>query len=354
MSHLQRNSGIFATADIAVAIDIFTDIPANSALPEGILNKTADNQVLPAEATFVSSISAHSCVFRLQGAASLAHVPTIIAEGRAALEAAVAAVLFYISACLSFSFYMLFTVCAASTAVPFVPIMAAVCYHLIFLPLMGISLAWSDGDKNSMNIVPPKNDQTVTFGRNERDRLFTSGILKALLPAILPQLLHLIAYGELMIKFEPELVQTQCSASVGPGDWAKIVRCEALKHYFGAARTSAGLFVFAELVLCTIVAPATYVHGTTPILELPPWSGNSLWAYSVVLGLLLVTAILLAAEGGSFSALPWYFYILAVLMPPICVAWNEFLKRTDRRHELRAGKLRRLQFETRLGMWSPK
>lgn len=337
-----------------MAIDIFTDIPENSSLPRDILNKATYNKVLPAEATFVSSISAHSCVFRLKGAAASAHIPSIIAEGRAALEAAVAAVLFYISACLSFSFYMLFTVCAASTAVPFVPIIAAVCYHLIFLPIVGISLAWSDGDENSMNIVPPKNDQKVTFGRNERGRLFTSGILKALLPAVLPQLLHLIAYGELMIEFEPELIQTECAVSIGPGDWAKIVRCEALKHYSGAARTSAGLFAFAELVLCTIVASATYVHGTTPILELPPWSGNSVWLYSAILGLLLVTAILLAAEKGSFSALPWYFYLLAVLMPPICVAWNEFLKRTDRRHELRAGKLRRLQFETRLGMWSPK
>lgn len=310
--------------------------------------------MLPAEVTFVSSISAHSCVFRLKGATASAHIPSIIAEGRAALEAAVAAVLFYISACLSFSFYMLVCVCAASTAVPFVPILAAVCYHLILLPIMGYSLAWSDANKESMNIVPPKNDQTITFGRNERSRLFTSGVLKAMLPAVLPQLLHLIAYGELMIKFEPELVQAQCAASVGPGDWAKIVRCDALKDYSGAARTAAGSFVFAELILCTIVASSTYVHGTTPILELPPWVGNNVWGYSVVLGVLLVVAILLAMEEGSFSALPWYFYFLAVLMPPICVAWNEFLKRTDRRHELRAGKLRRLQFETRLGMWSPK
>ena len=323
-------------------------------LPRDILNKTAYNKVLPAEVTFVSSISAHSCVFRLKGATASSHIPSIIAEGRAALEAAVAAVLFYVSACLSFSFYMLFCLFAVSTAVPIVPILAAVCYLLFFLPILGFSLAWSDPDKDSMNRVPPKNDQAVTFGRNERGRLFTSGVLKAMLPAVLPQLLHLIAYGEFMIKFEPELVQTLCSGSISAGDWAKLVRCEALKDYSGVARTSAGSFAFAELILCTIVASATYVHGTIPVLELPPWRGNRVWAYSVLLGLLVLVAILLATEEGSFSALPWYFYVLALLIPPICLAWNELWKRTDRRHELRAEKLRRLQFETRLGMWSPK
>jgi len=215
-------------------------------------------------------------------------------------------------------------------------------------------MAWSEPDEDIMNRVPPKNDQTITFGRNERFRLFTSSILKAMLPAVLPQILHLIAYGELMIKFEPELVSKECSESVGPGDWAELVRCDALREYSGVARTSAGALVFAELVLCTLVASATHVHGTIPILKLAPWNGNRTWGYTILLGLLLVLAILLTLEKSSISAMPWYFYVLALIMPFMCLVWNEFLKRTDRRHSQRAEKLRRLQFETRLGMWSPK
>ena len=242
---------------------------------------------------------------------------------------------------------MFFCACTVSTALPFVPILGAVCYLLFLLPIVGFTMAWSDPDKDSMNRVPPKNDSSVTFGRNERGRLFTTTLLKALLPAALPQLLHLIAYGELIIYFDPDFVETQCSGSFDQGDWALLLRCDALKEYSGVARTSAGSFVFAELILCTIVASCTYVHGTIPIRELPPWRGNRVWAYSVILGLLIVAAILLATDEGSFSALPWYFYVLALVMPPICIAWNEFLKQVDRKHEMRAEKLRRLQFETR-------
>ena len=383
MSHLPRNSGIFATADISVAIDILAESLESAALPKDAVLTHSYSKVLPAEVTFVSAISAHSCVFRLRGATASSHIPSIIAQGRAALDAAIASVHFYVYACLSLSFYMFFCACGVSTAVPFVPMLGAVCYLLLILPAIGFTMAWTDPDKDSMHRVPPKNDSTVTFGRNERYRLFTTTLLKAMFPAVLPQLLHLITLGEMMIKFEPQFIETHCSESVKEGDWAFLVRCDALREYSGVARTSAGSFVLAELILCTILSSATFVHGTIPVQDLPPWKGNWLWAYAVLLVLVLVAATLLAAEEASFSALSWYYYMLALLMPAFCVAWDEFLKQADRKHEIRNEKLRRLQFETRyddntilnlfhishigcqrsetltsflfrLGMWSPK
>lgn len=352
---MPRNSGIFSSADISVAIDVLAEsIESVTPLPTRV-HSSSYSKVLPSEVTFCSAISSHACVFRLGGATATSHIPDIIAHGRAALEAAVAAVHYYICSCLSFSFFMLFTVCSVSTAVPYVPSLGAVCYLLFLLPLVGFTLGWSDPDKESMNRVPPKNDQNVTFGRNERGRLFMSTLLKSIPPACFPQLMHLIAYGELMIKFEPEYVHAHCAVDVGTGDWAQIVRCSAMKEYSGVARTSAGAFVLAELILCTLIVSATFVHGTIPLQELPPWTGNTLWAYCLTLGLGLLAIILSATvERGSFSALPWYYYVVALVMPAMCVAWNEYLKRIDRKHELRAEKLRRLQFETRLGMWSPR
>jgi hypothetical protein len=188
----------------------------------------------------------------------------------------------------------------------------------------------------------------MTFGRNEKGRLFTTTLLKAVLPAVLPQLLHLIVLGELMIKHEPDFIYTRCADAIGPGDWARIIRCDALKEYSGSARISAGNIVFAELVWCTVIVSATFVHGTLPMKEYPPWNGNRVWAYSLPLGLGLVSLILAVdVKRGSWSALPWYFYALALVMPPLCVAWNEYLKRIDHKQERRAEKLRRLQFETR-------
>lgn len=355
LSHLPRNSAIFSTADIAVGIDVFADTIEHAKLPHDLVNKSAYNRILPSEATFVSAISAHSCVFRLRGASASSQIPRIIAQGRAALEAATAALYFYGTACVSFALYMLFCVCAVSTAIPFVPILGAICYMLILLPLVGFTLAWSEPDKDLMQRVPPKNDPNITFGRGEGWRLYKSTMLKAIPPALFPQLLHLIAFGELVIAFEPALIQSQCSNTIEQGEWAHVLRCEALKMYSGVARTSAGSLMLAQLILCTLAASASFVHGTIPIQELPPWKGNHIWVYSVLLGILLVVAILLGnLEGGSLSALPWYYYIIAIAMLPACIVWNELCKRVDRKHDMRSEKLRRLQFETRLGMWSPK
>jgi hypothetical protein len=59
-------------------------------------------------------------------------------------------------------------------------------------------------------------------------------------------------------------------------------------------------------------------------------------------------------EEGTGVALPWYFYVLYVLFPFVCLVVNEYVKPMEAKHAVRAEKLRRLQFETRLGAWSPK
>ena len=278
----------------------------------------------------------------------MAYMPTIIAQGRASLEAATSASLFMVSGCLSFAFYVLFCVCTVSTSIPFVPVVGAVLHLQIILPLLGLTMTMSDLENGAMTRVPPKNDQSIVFGPREGKVLHYVALMKALPPAILPQLLHLIVFGEFVIHFEPDLVASVCSGTLQAGDWASVVRCQGLKDYTGVARTSAGALVLAELLVCTIVASTAFVSRTQSLLEASPWRRNRIWAYSVGLSLIIVAGFLGATlERGSLSILPWYFFALAGIIPFICLAWDEFLKGTERNLLNRAEKLRRLQFETR-------
>lgn len=70
----------------------------------------------------------------------------------------------------------------------------------------------------------------------------------------------------------------------------------------------------------------------------------------------IVTGVVasVTVEDGTGSALPWYFYLVAVFLPFLSVVFNEYCKKFEQKREIRAEKLRRLQFETRLGAWSPK
>jgi magnesium-transporting ATPase (P-type) len=282
-------------------------------------------------------------------------MPTILAQGRASLAAAISAAIFLLCGYLSFSFYVLFTVCSVSTPVPYIPLVGAALYLLIILPLVGLPMAMSDPDKGCMQQVPPKNDASVSFGKKEGKAFYLVSFLRAIPPAVFPQLLYLIAFGEFMIEYEPDLLYDKCSPNLQPGDWASVIRCDTLRNYSGVALDSAITLSLAELMFCTIITSASFVYRTLPIWEEAPWKRNHLWVVSVFTGIIVVIVyLILTLETGSSSLLPWYYYCLAVVMPILCLFWDETLKRVERNVLERAEKLRRLQFETRLGMWSPK
>jgi hypothetical protein len=200
--------------------------------------------------------------------------------------------------------------------------------------------------------VPPKNDSKITFRRKEGYQLYKMVILKAVPPALLTQLLHLIAFGELILYFEPELVGASC----GAGDnWIDVIRCDALNDYSGPARNSSGILVFSIFALCSILTSATFVDRFEPMMDQMPWELNPTWALAVlVAAVILAVYAAIAIDDGVGSALPWYFYVLSFVIMLLCMIWNEAWKRVECRHERRAEKVRRLQFETRLGAWSPK
>jgi magnesium-transporting ATPase (P-type) len=348
LSHLPWNEGIFSTADISVGFDVLSEAVGGGSHQE----RVSSTRVLPSEIEFVSAMASHSCAFRFRGAESLVHLSSIIAQGRASLEAAISAGVFLIASCLSFSLFVLFSACALSTTIPFVPVFGAVLYLQIGLPIIGLTMAMNNGNEEAMMRVPEKNDQSVIFSRNEGWRMYQMIILKAIPPALLPQLLHYIAFGELVLHFDPDLVASGCP---GATSWVDVVRCDALKDYSGVARTSSGVLVLAEFVFCTLIASAAFVQRFTSSREQPPWKGNQAWVWGVF-SITALTCIYagVGVEKGTGGALPWYWYLLAVMMPWFCLVWNEYLKPVEAKHVRRSEKLRRLQFETRLGAWSPK
>jgi magnesium-transporting ATPase (P-type) len=315
------------------------------------------NSLLPSEISFVSAISGHLCAFRLRGVSSIAYMPTILAHGRASFEAATSATLFLMFGYLSFGFYVFFCTCSISKALPTIPIFCGVLYLQIVLPLVGLPITMSDPDSNSMHRVPPKNDPNITFGKREGKLLSWYAVLKALPPAILPQLLYLICLGEFMISFDSPALKI-CSSDLEQGDWIFVIRCNILHMSpwyeaeeitgLGEARQYASTIAFAEFMICTIVASAAYVHRTLPLHEEPPWQRNHFWVFSSLSGIAIALYYIYTNLGeGTLSMLPWYTFALFGVMPFLCLAFVEVLKRKERLMLDRAEKLRRLQFETR-------
>ncbi|KAI2508044.1 hypothetical protein MHU86_6336 [Fragilaria crotonensis] len=349
LSHLARNAGIFDTADLSVGVDVLIDY----ADEDKNANISHGGEAFQHDVELVTSISTSSCVFRLQGISSTAFMPEIIASGRAAFETAGSAISFVTTACAAYSLYILFAMCSAATVIPYIPAMGSVVFLLFMLPLTGLSMAMGKKDSESMREVPEKNDESLIFGKNERFRVYKIGLFKSLLPAIAPQLLWLIAFGELMIAFEPEFVRDHCDDAE---TWVSLIRCPDLTEYSaGPAQTSAAALAFADLMLCILLSSGSFLHRTKTVLQLAPTQRNEVWIVGMIINVAIVVVYLtLSLEPGSMEALPWYFFVLAIILPFLSLLVDESLKINNRKNIKRAVMMRRLQFETRLGMWSPK
>lgn len=349
LSHLPGNLEIFSRADIAIGVDVLAE---EVSFPDA--TNTDGNALYPDEVAFVTSISAHSSVFNLWGSSSTCHILDIIRIGRASLEAVTSAFSFVFSGCLSFSMFVLLSSCTASTAVPTTPVLGSFLYTQIILLGIGLSMAYTDGEKDSMTRVPPKND-TTKYSFRENKRMYVGGVLRAAPSAVIPQLIYLIVLGELMWAFDAPFVEEYCLAtdnmaqivSAKPS-WTSIIRCEALRDYSGPAKVSAGAITLASLAICTCVVSASFVFRTEPLFREPPWKRNHLWVGSMLLSFVLIAVYLAATlERGSMTSLPWYFHLLFVLTPFICLWLSEVVKKADQKHEKRVAMMRRLQFETR-------
>lgn len=368
IAHLPWNDEIFATADIAVGIDVLGDkntcyfeenncgTTSSADSTSRSSSPTTEDRMATAELEFVSAIASHSCAFRFRGVGSLSQLSSLIEQGRASLEAATSACIFLLSSSLSFSLFVLFAACSPSTSLPFVPSLGAVVYLQLLQPIIAMSMAFTKGGEDAMSRVPPKNDSTQPFGHRDGFFLYEMLLLKSLMLSLPPQLLHLIAFGELVIHFEPDLVESKCD---GADRWYQVIRCDALKEYSGPARISSGIAVFAVFVMSSVVTSASFVTRFESIKgrRKLPWEqyDNHVWLGAVVVAsVITVVAAILSTERGTASVLPWYFYVIAVCIPILCLIWNAYWKEKEAKREIRAEKLRRLQFETRLGAWSPK
>lgn len=347
LSHVSRNEEIFSKSSLSLGIDVFCSEHTDK-------TTSFAHKLSPKEASILSSISANSCIFNMPLGHGMAQLASIIDAGRAALNAGTAAVGFMVTAYISFSIFFLLSPCSISTSVPLIPGIGSVLYMLLVVPLLASAMAFTESGEDSMAVVPMKNEKSISFARGERPRLCFYILAKSLLPAAMSQLLYLISFGSLLIEFDSKLILDECGLM--QTSWEHAIRCEALRSYVGPSVTSSGALIIAFQTLCMIAISSSFLLGTTPVYTKPsPLGKNNIWLGANLLCILLIVLYLsVTLENGTLKALPWYFYFLSLIFPLVCLAECEIVKRNEKKHEQRAAKMRRLHFETRLGMWSPK
>ncbi|CAM9109976.1 unnamed protein product [Choristocarpus tenellus] len=116
--------------------------------------------------------------------------------------------------------------------------------------------------------------------------------------------------------------------------------------------------VMTVMVLCIVVQSAGFMYRTATVWEGKPWK-NWIWCNTVGIILFLEVVYLWAsaAARGTMDLLldcPWEALVAGGLCPIIVALVGESVRRNDARVHKRYITLLRLEFDTRLGMHSPK
>jgi hypothetical protein len=308
------------------------------------------NQLTHEDISFVCAVVSHSCVFKLSGDHFLTCMPKILNRGRAALDAGISSVLFSFTSYISFSMLTAFCSITISTAVPCPPGFGAVLLLYVLIPLLSISLCFTSPDKQCMDRVPPKNDSNVTFAHGERLRLFISSLGKALLPAIASHILYLWSFAQIVLKTDAQFLSDHCGINMLGASPIILIRCDALKFYSGPAKFLAECIMLLEFALCLTIYSSSFLYRTAIVTSVNPWRINHVWSLTMLFSI----GLILLLGSGAFPFMSWSIFVAAMILPILSLVICETIKRKEMWYLKRSDTFRRLQFETKLGMWSPK
>lgn len=387
----ESNAPLFSKADIAVAmqggVHAFFDKP----IPHGKeLPVFSDEDV-----QFSHILNTLACAFRLKssrdsadnagarstesndvnddattgGTASVAHLIELIRLGRRMLTN-----FHQMNTFIFVSQLFLATIILASYAVPFPHVPQLSCASIFWLlwilvPALSLSMLASPSEKGIMKKTPRKNEEFET----EDDLPRLVGYFMA---RHVPSALMSIAVFECLLGFS-----LQAAIVADPSAFAneqfrdfkwvdfmldnQLVTMRPRPAAVQAAVDRAEAGMLLTIGICIVTSSCGYLYRCESMFKLSPFR-NLMWVV-VACGLLclqfllsMLRAGLVGVDGVTLwhfvaSSVPWPFWAVVFgVWPLLIMTIDEAVKTHDKRHLVRYNKFLRMQFDTRLGMWSPK
>lgn len=152
--------------------------------------------------------------------------------------------------------------------------------------------------------------------------------------------------------------------STSPPSWQDALWCPEFTSHVGPnssidiATAQASDLMLSELVLAVICMSAAMQHRMSGITAHPPWQSRVWLLFVLALAVLQIAYVWIGAavrrSVDLLLATPWQSLLGGLAWAGVVVAAGEILKRRDARIHGRYLTLLRLEFNTRLGMHSPR
>jgi hypothetical protein len=235
----------------------------------------------------------------------------------------------------------------------------------VLVPALSLSMLFSPSDKEIMKRTPRKNEE-ITI-QDDLPRLAGYFILRHF-----PSVLVCILVFECLMGFSLE--DSSRDGSLGQ-DFLEFSWVDFILHneivfahprppvvVAAMSRAESGMLLMIGMII--IASSCGYLYRAESIFTESPlrnyfWVGTACGLLVLQLILSMVWAGIHGADGKSLwyfvqEAVPWYFWLIYLIWPILILIMDEIIKLHDRKHLIRYFKFLRMQFDTRLGMWSPK
>jgi magnesium-transporting ATPase (P-type) len=266
------------------------------------------------------------------------------------------------------------TLILASYAVPFPHVPQLSCSSIFWLlwvlvPALSLSMLASASEKGIMKKTPRKNEEFEMEEELPRLVAYFAG-------RHLPSTLMAIAVFECLLGFSLQASNAADPFVLGEGRFREfrwmdfvldndLVTMRPRPSAVQAAVDRAEAGMLLVIGLCIVTSSCGYLYRSASIFKVSPFR-NIMWTTTaaVLLCFQLVLSVLRAGIVGADGVTLWDFvsksvpgiFWLAVVgvWPLVVIGVDEAIKTHDKRHLIRYNKFLRMQFDTRLGMWSPK
>lgn len=220
----------------------------------------------------------------------------------------------------------------------------------IVVPTVGITLLATPAASDLLHVPAPKN----TYEENRNKMRFHLADIIVRFALFVPPTLVIFAwtfYAVWASQLPGELLNF--SAVFGVGLHPRVV---LETPYVSAMLLSQNVVLFV-LVLFQAASSATSLHCTYDLLSTFKRVPNIPWLCSLLVAIVLQCAFFLISLRHRLDLIreiPWGVYVIAVLWLPVILVGQEIIKRRYSAFIEREEKWLREEFNTRLGMWSPK
>ncbi|CAI5705684.1 unnamed protein product [Peronospora effusa] len=384
----ESNAPLFSKADLAVALQGGVQAFFDKPIPRGKeLSVFSDDDI-----QFSHILNTLSCAFRLRSApedarnctsdsvdskddvttgatATVAHLLELIRLGRRVLTN-----FNQMNTFIFVSQLFIATVILASYAIPFPHAPQLSCTSIFWLlwvlvPALSLSMLASVSEKDIMKKTPRKNAECDM--EDDLPRLIVYFLIRHV-----PSVLLSIAVFECLLGFSLQASSLSDPNAFGSGRfhnfrWMdfmfdnELVTVRPRPATVAAAMDRAEAGMLLSIGICIVASSCGYLYRCESIFIVSPFQ-NIMWVTvaSVLVCLQLILSTLRAGVVGADEVLLWHFvsqsvprvfWVLTVgVWPLVIICVDEAVKMHDKRHLVRYNKFLRMQFDTRLGMWSPK